>query len=46
METDYNMKELEVLSEKDLEYFRKKEEDGTAVIIELPEEELIENQVD
>lgn len=46
METDYNMKELEVLSEKDLEYFRRKEEDGTVVIIELPEKELIKNQVE
>lgn len=31
------MKELEVLSEKDLEYFRKKEEEGKIVIIELME---------
>lgn len=41
------MEELEVLTEKDLEYFRKKEEEGEVVILEIQEEDLLlgkENQ--
>lgn len=36
------MEELEVLTEKDLEYFRKKEEEGEVVIIKIEKKELIE----
>lgn len=35
------MEELEVLTEKDLEYFRKKEEEGEAVILEMEENDLL-----
>lgn len=35
------MEEMELLTEKDLEYFRKKAEEGTVVILELEEEQIL-----
>ena len=35
------MKEIQLLTEKDLEYFRKKQEEGSAVILELSDEDLL-----
>lgn len=34
------MEEMERLTEKDLEYFRKREAEGKAVIIEIEEEDI------
>lgn len=35
------MENMQLLTEKDLEYFRKKEEEGSAMILEFSEEELL-----
>lgn len=35
------MKEMQLLTEKDLEYFRKKQEEGSTVILEISDEELL-----
>ncbi|MDY3998250.1 MAG: hypothetical protein SOY73_03965 [Blautia sp.] len=35
------MKDMELLTEKDLEYFRKKAEEGQVVILELSKEQLL-----
>lgn len=35
------MKDMELLTEKDLEYFRKEEEEGRAVILEISEQQLL-----
>lgn len=35
------MEEMELLTEKDLEYFRKKAEEGAVVILELEEEQIL-----
>ncbi|WP_373216184.1 hypothetical protein [Ruminococcus sp. 5_1_39BFAA] len=35
------MKEIQLLTEKDLEYFRKKQKEGSAVILELSDEDLL-----
>ena len=35
------MIEIQLLTEKDMEYFRKKAEEGSAVILELTEEQLL-----
>ncbi len=40
------MDNLEILTEKDMEYFRKKEDEGEVVIIELTEEELIQSKIE
>lgn len=40
------MDNLEILTEKDMEYFRKKEDEGEVVIIELTEEELIQRKIE
>lgn len=35
------MKDMQLLTEKDLEYFKKKAEEGSAMILELSEEQLL-----
>lgn len=35
------MENIQLLTEKDLEYFRRKEEEGSAVILEISEEQLL-----
>ncbi|MEE1032442.1 MAG: hypothetical protein U0L12_09920 [Ruminococcus sp.] len=35
------MKDMELLTEKDMEYFRKKAKEGQVVILELSEEQLL-----